>query len=220
MNILLVAATALEMKTLQGYFHFKDTGFKADKNNVDLLITGVGMVATAFALGKKLAEKKYDLVVNAGIAGSFNRDLQIGDTVIVKQDTFFEFGAEDDAGFLSLKDLNLGEITYFPTYAFENEKINTWLADLKKVKAITVNKVHGKHKSIQKTISTLNPDIETMEGAAFFYACQQMKIPAIQVRSLSNYVEKRNQENWNIRLAVENINQLLISFLKIDFDEA
>ena len=40
--------------------------------------------------------------------------------------------------------------------------------NLNHVKAITVNTVHGNEDSISKIINRLNPDIETMEGAAIF----------------------------------------------------
>ncbi len=88
------------------------------------------------------------------------------------------------------------------------------LRQLKKVKGITINTVHGNKKSISKVISLYQPDVESMEGAAFFYACNKFNIPALQLRSVSNYVERRNVKNWNIPLAVKNLNEAVISLLK------
>ena len=45
-----------------------------------------------------------------------------------------------------------------------------------------------------------------MEGAACFMACEQFDIPCIQIRAISNKVEKRNTENWNLDLAISNLN--------------
>jgi futalosine hydrolase len=53
-----------------------------------------------------------------------------------------------------------------------------------------------------------------MEGAAFFYACEEANVAALQVRAISNYVEKRNKENWNMPLAVKNLNNWLTEDLK------
>jgi futalosine hydrolase len=53
-----------------------------------------------------------------------------------------------------------------------------------------------------------------MEGAAFFYACEEAQVEALQIRCISNYVEKRNRENWNLALAVKNLNDWLITSLK------
>ena len=52
-----------------------------------------------------------------------------------------------------------------------------------------------------------------MEGAAFFYVCLQEKIPFLQIRSISNYVEKRNKSNWNIPLAIDNLNVVLLDII-------
>ena len=79
------------------------------------------------------------------------------------------------------------------------------ISTLREVSGITVNTVHGNEKSISGIIERLNPDIETMEGAAFFYVCEKEKQPCIQLRGISNYVEKRNREAWNIPLALKNL---------------
>src|ERR1700761_934068 len=91
----------------------KDSGLKTF--DFEILITGVGMVATAFALGRHLTLNHYDLVLNLGIAGSFNRDIALGDVVEIIQDTFAELGAEDDLTFLPIETMGFGEATYYPS---------------------------------------------------------------------------------------------------------
>ena len=85
--------------------------------------------------------------------------------------------------------------------------------NLPKVKAITVNTVHGNSESIKKAVRKFNPDIESMEGAAFFMACDHEKIPYVQIRSISNYVEKRNKKKWKINVAVKNMGADLLLLL-------
>ena len=36
--------------------------------------------------------------------------------------------------------------------------------------------------------------------------CQRFNIKFIQVRSVSNFVEERNKDNWNLDLAIKNLN--------------
>ncbi len=48
-----------------------------------------------------------------------------------------------------------------------------------------------------------------MEGAAFFYACLMTQAPFLQIRAISNYVEPRNKDNWNIPLAIDRLNEVL-----------
>jgi len=223
MHILIVAATEAEISLLISNFGFSISNLdkenlyfaspsSKDKSEIEhskfeILITGVGMVATAFALGTHLATNKYDLVINLGIAGSFDRNIALGDVVEVIEDTFSELGAEDDDCFLSLTTLGFGEITYKPNgHPFLN---------IKQVKAITVNKVHGNEASIDKIVERLNPQLESMEGAAVFYACRQASVACVQIRAVSNYVEKRNRDAWKIGLAVKNLNTFAAELLEV-----
>ena len=211
MKILLVAATYQE---IEPFIKHQTKNFNADEwlkinpHEVKVLITGVGMVATAFALGNEFAKFQFDLALNVGVAGSFYRNIKIGQLVDVREDILSELGAEDDEEFISLEQLELGEVEF---KASENNFIKE---DFRKVTSITVNTVHGNEESIEEIRDRINPTIETMEGAAFFYACEEANIPAIQVRAISNYVEKRNRGNWNMPLAVKNLNNWMIESLK------
>ncbi|WDF56075.1 futalosine hydrolase [Mucilaginibacter sp. KACC 22063] len=216
MRVLVVAATGAEIapliETLEAHsgawsteedngtveLAGNDLQFTIEGNTYEILITGVGMVATAYALGRQLAANTYDIVLNLGIAGSFDRSIELGEVVEVIEDTFAELGAEDDADFISLKQLGFGDITFHPSrHPFLN---------IKQVGAITVNKVHGNEASIEKTLSRIQPQLESMEGAAVFYACKQAEVNCVQIRAVSNYVEKRNRDAWKIGLAVKNLN--------------
>ena len=52
-----------------------------------------------------------------------------------------------------------------------------------------------------------------MEGAAVAYVAAKQNIAAIQLRSISNMVEPRNRNHWNIQLALQNLNEVLFAFL-------
>lgn len=213
MRILIVAATEPEIAPARDYY----TRNASTKFNVDFLLTGVGMTATAYSLTKKLSRQKYDLAINAGVAGSFRPEIHPGDVVNVVSDSFADLGAEDGDKFLSVFDLHLQSKDGFP---FWNGKIKNDHAEryvvpgnLKSVKAITVNKVHGNSESINKIFVKFHPDIETMEGAAFFYVCTMEKIPFLQFRAISNMVEARNRGAWKMELAIENLSTVLRRFL-------
>lgn len=209
MNILLVAATQAEINPFLLHHGFKNLSIREKqigKHQVSVLISGVGMVATAFAMGSYCAEKVFDLAINAGIAGSFDTAIKPGDLCRVSEDILAEFGAEDGSNFLSADTIGLGKSLFsagsasgFPAYD-----------QLKNVKAVTVNKVHGNEKSIAEFVGRFHPQIETMEGAAFFYACEQAGKPGIQIRAISNVVERRNRANWQVELAIKNLNDTLI----------
>ncbi|MEI6750341.1 MAG: futalosine hydrolase, partial [Bacteroidota bacterium] len=181
MKVLLVSATSFEIEPLfsgmrlvkkhEGHI----TSYAAKNLELDVLLTGVGMVATAYWLGRTLSAKSYDVAINAGICGSFDRRIAIGEVVDVAQDSFPEMGAEDGEYFLSLIDLDLLGRDEFPftNGILENKGVfdHPALGTLRKVKGVTVNKVHGHAESIMKFLKDSRPDIQTMHGAAFLYAC-------------------------------------------------
>ena len=223
MKVLLVSATSFEIEPLfsgmrlvkkhEGHI----TSYAAKKLELDVLLTGVGMVATAYWLGRTLSAKSYDVAINAGICGSFDRRIAIGEVVDVAQDSFPEMGAEDGEYFLSLIDLDLLGRDEFPftNGILENKGVfdHPALGTLRKVKGVTVNKVHGHAESIMKFLKDSRPDIETMEGAAFLYACQSIGLKCLQLRSVSNYIETRDRTAWNIPLAIRNLNLTLSELL-------
>ena len=220
MRILIVAATAPEIGNLAADLRFSDYDCDQCANinpelkkiynglDISILITGAGMVPTAFALGKHLAKNTYDLAINIGIAGSFDRDIALGEVVEITEDTFAELGAEDDENFITIDELGFGKSGFSSTYPLP-AKFN-----LKKTAAITVNTVHGNEASIKKLSNRVNAQIESMEGAAFFYACAAAGVPCMQIRAVSNYVEKRNRGAWQIGLAIKNLNTFAVDFLK------
>ncbi len=215
MKILVVAATAFEIAPLIAYlkaeFEEKEAyHFQKKALQMDTLLTGVGLTHTAFALAKVLAYRKYDLLINAGIAGAFNRDFEIGEVIEVVSDRFADLGVEEANGaFSDIFELGLMDADQFP---FSGGKLENPAPGnfLKPAEGLSVNKVHGFAPSIAAVQKRYSAAIETMEGAAFFYTCLMEKQAFLAIRAISNYVEPRNRENWNIPLAIENLNQVLI----------
>lgn len=194
MKILVVAATKAEIQP-----------FIETQTNCDVLITGVGMVATAYKLTKQLNANSYDLVINSGIAGSFDRSIALGDVVQVVSDGFPELGAEDGDNFIDLFSMGFVDKDEPP---FKNKRLENsfFIEDIQKAAGLTVNTVHGNEANIAKVQQQFPAQVESMEGAAFLYVCLTEGVKCIQLRSISNYVERRNREAWNIPLAVKNLN--------------
>jgi futalosine hydrolase len=224
MIILIVSATAFEIEpTVSKLGNGKSVGGKVTRYNcgkdiIDILITGVGMVATVYWLTRTVANQKYDHLINAGVCGSFNRSFELGTVVNIVEDSFPEIGAESSDSFLSVFDLNLLVQDEFP---FSNGKLlnnstlyHEFLNELPPVSSVTVNTVHGNDESILRFKGRIQTDIESMEGAAFFYVCRQEGLQFIQIRAISNYVESRDPSQWDLPLAIRNLNEVLIKILQ------
>jgi futalosine hydrolase len=168
------------------------------------------MVATAAWCSRILvATASYDLALNVGVCGSFDRSLAPGAVVHVMSDRMPELGAEDDDRFLTIQDLRLLGNEEFPFQggALVNSKppAIAALRALPTVAGITVNTVHGREHSIAAIAERVNPQVESMEGAGFMFACLIHDVPFAQVRGVSNVVERRNRAAWRIREAVDNV---------------
>lgn len=210
---LIVAATRFEVQPLLDHYSITsvtEEGLFTNKDkSISVLITGVGMVNTAYCIGK-FVKTGYSMIINAGICGAFNRDLKQGEVVNVVSDTLSEMGAQNDREFIKYEDLGLGGTNIF--HYNTSDEIHS--LGLKKVKGITVNKVHGNDKTITKIKTLFDPDIESMEGAAFFRACKDVSENYIQIRAISNYVEKRDKSKWDIPLAIKNLNEVLLKLIQ------
>jgi len=204
MKILVVAATQLEIEP-----------FINLKNNTEVLICGVGIPSTVYHLTKKLLQEKYDLVIQAGIGGSFTKEIKMGEVIIVEQDAFADLGVEEKKKFKTIFDLGFGDKNEFP---FNNGYlINTseilQATHFKKVKGITINKINDSKKQTKQLKKKFNAEVESMEGAAFHFVCLQQNIPFLQLRSISNNVGVRNKTKWKIMDAIINLNRELINIV-------
>ena len=200
LKILLVSASKMEMLEIEYSY-------------CDKLVTGVGMVATTFAVTRALQSNNYDLVIDMGIAGSFQQDLKLGDVVQVISDRISELGVENRESFVPANEMKLvsADELFFET----NERI----PGLPTAFGITVNRVHGEASSILKVKMQFSPDVESMEGAAVAYVCQQLGVNWVQIRAISNRVEPRNRDAWNIPLAIEKLHKEVRKYIEDLVDE-
>ena len=203
MRLLVVAATDAEIAGLDG-------AGRAGRG-VEVLITGVGMVATAARASRALAQARYDLALNVGVCGSFDPALAPGSVVHVVSDRIAELGAEDDDEFLTLDELQLpGEQVFVNASPPRNAALDA----LPAVKGITVNTVHGNGRSIAAVVRRFAPQVESMEGAAFMCACLVNGVPFAQVRAVSNAVQKRNREAWRMGEAIGSLGRAVARILE------
>ncbi|MEQ8703709.1 MAG: futalosine hydrolase [Phaeodactylibacter sp.] len=222
MNILIVAATPFEIAALRAHLKSKfvqtaEHQFQKGDITVALLITGVGLPLTGYALGRVLALEEWNLVINAGIAGTLTSRFSPGSVVQVVTERFADLGVEEaDGSFTSVHAMGLIEKGQ-PPFEEDGRMRNQHAQGfdfLPQAQGISVNRVHGSAASIEQ-LRARYPDaeVESMEGAAFFYACLMEKIPFLEIRAVSNFVEPRNRDNWEVEKALSALNETLIELL-------
>jgi len=82
------------------------------------------------------------------------------------------------------------------------------------VRGITVNTAHGNAHSIARVVERFRPDVESMEGAGFMYACLVHGISFAQVRAVSNIVETRNRVAWKLAEAVDSLGRAALAIVE------
>ncbi len=215
MNCLIASATAREITPFLN--HYRITSGQWENNiNIDVMITGIGLTTATYHLTKYFAIKRPDLVIQAGIAGCFNKEIPLGSVVAIKQDTIADESVIELKKLHTLFDLQLIPQNHFPYKKGwltnpTNEAIKK--TKLTAVKGISVNQISTSKKMIQLYKDKFNPVAESMEGAALHYVCLMEKITFLQIRSLSNYVGERNKKKWKMNESIINLNNELISLL-------
>ena len=206
---LLVGATAQEFANLINYKQ-KQIFYETEK--YDAFICGIATHNAIFNLTNFLSKthKKYDYIINIGIAGTFCNEIKKTQLVEVKSDLFADLGIDDNGNFKTLFEENL----LSDDNIFINGRIifNT-ITSLPKVKAITVNTTTGSIERISKLKKQFIPCIETMEGAAIGFVAKKFNLQISQIRAISNYVEIRNKNNWLIKPAITELE----NFIKKNF---
>ena len=221
MDMLLIAATEAEIAPSIEYMSLAwrragDHTFSREHKNVSVCVSGVGMMASAYHITKAITGKHFDMAIQAGIGGAFDRSIRLGETVFITSDRYGDLGAEDGETYIDIYDMGLAQADAFP---FSDGSINTPPADfhdqieLRRVSSLSVNMVTGNERTVLRLGEKYSCQLESMEGAAFHYICLQEQIPFAQVRAVSNYIERRNRENWKINEAILSLNNWLLPFL-------
>jgi len=196
----------------------RSASYRFGDHDVDVLTTGVGMIATAAWCSRTFAAEHYDLALNVGLCGSFDASLAAPDVVHVTADRIAELGAEDGDDFLTIHQLQLLGENDFPfdggLLVNTNPPLLPPLATLRSVTGITVNTVHGNERTIAAVRDRYDPDVESMEGAAFMYSSLIAGVPFAQVRAVSNAVVRRNRGAWKLDEAIRALGEQSVKLLE------
>ncbi len=217
----IVAATVVELAPTLAYckkkYISKNDFYITNKNiQVHIIISGIGGATTIHNLHKQNVQD--GVVIQAGIAGSYNYNIALGNVFTISADRFADVGAEDNETYLDIYDIGLEDKNNSPYtngWLFNTElPYPMYFRGLSNVTSITVNRATGKQSTIDYYTKAYRPTLESMEGAAVHLYCLENSLPFIQLRSVSNYITIRDKSGWQIPLAIKNLNEYLIDFLE------
>lgn len=223
-NILIIAATTMEINPLIGYLQESynrlsesEMLFEGKGVKIRVGICGIGLMATAFNLGRILNTGTFDYVIQLGIAGAYpTPQIDLGAVVYVQAERVGDLGASTKEGaFLTLPQMGLEEPSAGALPGNPPADLTVFLQQLQAAEGISINHNSGNADGHNRFgIATDTIVTESMEGAALHYVCSALAIPFVQIRSISNWVEPRDKSRWQMGLALQNLNKTAITLLQ------
>ena len=174
-----------------------------------LLVTGVGPVNAAGALGRLLgAVGPVHGVVNLGIAGSFDlKTCPLATPVVVQEEIWPEFGLLTDEGVdpcgIGFSQGSLQGRPVFDRLALHPRTSSATLGvslspGWPMATSLSVAGVTGTPE-LAKTRQKLDADLENMEGFALGWTSLRFGLPFLEVRTISNRVGSRHKDDWDLK---------------------
>lgn len=221
MKVLCVAPTQLEVSTLiQDCIQDAKNPriWHGSFNNIlcDILITGVGLIATGIQLTKQLAQDEYNYCIHLGIAGTYDPiRFPVGTVVEVIIEQMSLYGIEEaDGSFREISNTGLLQPDdFYSAGSLQNQSGNS-NNGYPKAKGMSVMMVTGTKARRDHLYALYEPDVETMEGVAFFESCLTHSIPFMSLKGISNVVGPRDKDSWQIEKAVQELGWAFRAILK------
>lgn len=183
---------------------------------VGILIAGIGIYSSTINIYKTILDNNIEACIQAGICGRYSNNFENGDVVNVVSDCFGDLGSDSPDGFIPAHEIGLNDIPGVVNgkITLEHKIAAKAVERLPKVKGCTIQMTSGTVEGIKRLRLAWQADIESMEGAVFMQLFSMHKIPAIQLRGISNLIEPRNKSGWKIELAIEKLNNKLIELVE------
>jgi futalosine hydrolase len=188
--ILLTSAVAEELSFFQA------------RDGIETLVTGVGPVEASCAIASALCRRTYRLVINAGLAGSFDGAVQLGEGVIVAEDGM-ELGLEDGTALSLPRD----ETAIDRSRSDPNLVARLGAKGYTVVRGITVSRVTSTD-STARRLADRGAQVESMEGFAALRAAEIAGIPAIELRGISNRCGARDSSEWDFAAGLAGLQRI------------
>jgi futalosine hydrolase len=154
-----------------------------------------------------LTDGPFEWIINAGVAGALpESNLHIGDAVIANKCVYAEEGLITPDGFQTIDEIgfDLGNFK-------QNEvPVDPWMLDrLHTIGTVggiaTVATCSGTNEHAQLNKKRTGCICEAMEGAAVVHTANRLGAKAIELRVISNTTGDRDSQQWNIKLALKNL---------------
>ena len=202
-------------------------------NDVCLAHSGIGKAAAAATTITLLSYCRAEALWLLGCGGAYpDSGLTIGDLALASTETFGDEGVATREGFSDFSGMQLpmrqssSSGQFFNTWPVD-QKLHDWAhthlgkhaesanKNLLSGPFVTVSTCTGTTSKATEIENRTNGICENMEGAAVALACQQLAVPMLEVRGISNMVEDRDTSRWDLPSGMAAAQNAIFQLLKI-----
>lgn len=211
MRMLILAATEKELESCRNHFQKEER-----EGSIKFCTIGVGAISATFYTQLYINRYRPDLVILGGIAGSFDKEITLGETFVIASEVQATTGVAEGGKWIDVFDLGFANRDEFPyeNGVLENPFLEKFTASgWSAVAGISVDEITTHPQRQKQYLDKYHPILESMEGAAFHFVCLHIGVPFLQIRSVSNYVGERDKTKWNFAKAFQNLNESITKLI-------
>ncbi len=188
-------------------------------DDVRTVVSGAGRTNAAAATTEQILlcrdRAPFDAVLSIGVAGALpGSDLRIGDIIVASSCIYAEEGIVTSRGFAGMDGLG------FPLGDFEGNAVPVDEDLLDRLGAAfpigpvaTVATCSGTDAAAQTIARRTGAVAEAMEGAAVVHAARRLRVPAIEIRAISNTTGDRKNQRWDLEAGLSAIEKNMARIL-------
>jgi futalosine hydrolase len=201
--------------------------------SVVFIIAGIGK--TNASRGTTILIERFSprIIINFGVCGAYpSSGLNRGDIAIAEKEIYGDEGVYLKDGFHTAEAIGIPLVVkqkrkYFNEFQLDKKLMDKVLkyADLvtrhslpvthiKSGAFLTLSASTGTLKRARELEKKFHAVCENMEGAAVAHVCALYGIPMVEIRGISNIVEDKDKKRWDLKLASENCQKVVMEFLK------
>ena len=183
-------------------------------HDIALAHSGIGKAAAAATCITLLISCRPQALWLFGCGGAYpGTGLKIGDLALADCEIFGDEGVDTDQGFHDLASMGLvmrqASRPFYNTWPVDRQLYDWAQPHLSGQAAkssitlcsghfVTVSSCTGTATKAKEIVRRTRGICENMEGAAVALACQQLSIPLLEMRGISNLVEDRDTARWDL----------------------
>ncbi len=189
MRVLVVTSVPAEAEAIRSH------------DGATVVVSGIGRTNAAAATAETILQHgPFDAVLSAGVAGALpGGGLEVGEAVVASSCVYVEEGLVTPSGFSNMAAMGFSLGDFEGNAVPVDAQLLSRLAGHFRTGPIaTVATCSGTDAAAEAVVDRTGAIAEAMEGAAVVHAARRQRVPAIELRVVSNTTGDRPRQQWDL----------------------